>query len=425
MWPENLEGVHQVNQETRQKVDFAFLNAGHFFDHFLILIFATVAMAIATDRKVAITGLAVDWQMTYAELIPFSVAGFTAFGLCSVPAGWIADKWSRPGMIAIFFLGMGGATMLASMATSPWYLAAVILVIGVFGAIYHPVGIAMVVQGRAKTGMAIAMNGVFGNLGVAVAPLATLLTIEHWGWRAAFFLPGAVCFCVGIAYLVFLRIAHISDQSYAKKAKPAADTTLALDRQVLIRVFGIIFLTAAMGSFIFQSTTFSLPKIFDERLAGFATSGKEVGWWAFAVFAAASVAQLIVGYLVDRHSVRLVFAAVAGGQAILFAAMLNLTGAPALVVAVLFMLVVFGQIPINDVLIGRIAKSEWRSRAYSARYIISFAVMATTVPAISALHGHWGFYALFAVMAVLASLIFVAVLFLPATKLRLQPAPAE
>jgi MFS family permease len=413
-----------MSTDKRQKIDFAFLNAGHFFDHFLILIFATVAMAVATDRRVDITGLSSEWGLSYAELIPFSVAGFIAFGLCSVPAGWIADKWSRPGMIAIFFIGMGSAAMLTSLATSPWHIAAALLLIGVFGAIYHPVGLAMVVQGRTKTGMAIAMNGVFGNLGVAAAPLVTLLIIEQYGWRIAFMAPGAICIATGIGYLLFLKIAHIRSEAYTG-AKAAGESTLDLDRKTLIRVFGIIFFTAALGSFIFQSTTFSLPKIFDERLAGLAASGKEIGWWSFAVFAAASVAQLVVGYLVDRHSVRLVFAAVAGTQAILFTVMLNLTGVPALIVGVGFMLVVFGQIPINDVLIGRIAKSEWRARAYSARYIISFSVMATTVPMISALHGTWGFYALFAVMAVLAGLIFCAVLFLPGTQLKLAPAAAE
>ena len=81
-----------MTDERRQKIDFAFLNAGHFFDHFLILIFATVAVAMATDRQVEISGVSSEWGMSYAELIPFSVAGFTAFGLCSVPAGWIADK---------------------------------------------------------------------------------------------------------------------------------------------------------------------------------------------------------------------------------------------------------------------------------------------------------------------------------------------
>ena len=142
------------------------------------------------------------------------------------------------------------------------------------------------------------------------------------------------------------------------------------------------------------------------------------------VFSIASVAQLVVGYLVDRHAVRWVFAAVAGGQMVMFVIMLNLTGLPALIVGVAFMLVVFGQIPINDVLIGRIAKSEWRSRAYSVRYIISFAVMATTVPAISALHSNGGFHALFAVLAILAGLIFCAVLFLPTAQLKLKAAPA-
>ena len=390
-----------MSTEKRQKIDFAFLNAGHFFDHFLILIFATVAMAVATDRRVDIVGLSSEWGLSYAELIPFSVAGFIAFGLCSVPAGWIADKWSRPGMIAIFFIGIGSAAMLTSLATSPWHIAAALLLIGVFGAIYHPVGLAMVVQDREKTGMAIAMNGVFGNLGVAAAPLVTLLIIEQFGWRMAFMVPGAICIATGIGYLMFLRIAHIHSEAYTG-AKAASGTTLDLDRKTLVRVFGIIFFTAALGSFIFQSTTFSLPKIFDERLAGLAASGNEIGWWSFAVFAA-----------------------VAGTQAILFTVMLNLTGVPALIVGVGFMLVVFGQIPINDVLIGRIAKSEWRARAYSARYIISFSVMATTVPAISALHGTWGFYALFAVMAVLAGLIFCAVLFLPGTQLMLKPVAAE
>ncbi len=83
-------------------------------------------------------------------------------------------------------------------------------------------------------------------------------------------------------------------------------------------------LAAGIGSFIFQSTTFALPKIFDERLAELATSGKAVGWRSFAVLAGASLAQLVMGWLVDNHSVRIVSAAVAGLQAALFFAMRHL-----------------------------------------------------------------------------------------------------
>ena len=404
----------------RDKSNFFFLNLGHFFDHFLILIFATVAVALAVDRRVDIPGVATEWGLKYSEFIPFATAGFVAFGVFSIPAAWLADKWSRPGMIAVFFLGIGAATMLAALAQSPLQLGAAVFLVGMMGAIYHPVGLAMVVQGKVNTGVPVAVNGIFGNLGVAAAPLVTLLLIEFYGWRAAFFIPGAICFVTGIAYAFFLRAGPDVEEVSAEKKAAIDAAVLDLDRKTLIRVFGIIFFTAAIGSFIFQSTTFALPKIFDERLAGFATSGSEVGMWAFIVFAIASIAQLAVGYMVDRYSVRYVFAFVAFTQSVFFALMLNLTGINALIVAVGFMLVVFGQIPINDVLVGRVAKSEWRARAFSARYIITFAVMATTIPALSYIHSSWGFTRLFLLMAAGAAIIFCTVLFLPHTRAALK-----
>src|SRR3546814_9794120 len=128
--------------------------------------------------------------------------------------------------------------------------------------------------------------------------------------------------------------------------------------------------------------TFARPKIFDERLASFATTPSEGGGWAFLVFAAAAFAQLVVGYLIDRHSARTIFLLVTGLQAPLFLVAMNLAGVPALVTALGFMLLVFGQIPINDVLIARISKSEWRSRAFAGRLIVGFGISSTAIPLI-------------------------------------------
>jgi MFS family permease len=138
-----------------------------------------------------------------------------------------------------------------------------------------------------------------------------------------------------------------------------------------------------------------------------------VGWYAFLVFSVAAFAQLVVGYLVDNVSLRAVFAWVAILQAVFFAIMAQLSGIAALIVAIAFMLVVFGQIPINDVLIGRMIRSEWRSRAYAFRYVVTFSVMASAVPLIAWVHSAWGFSTLFHLLAAAASLIFVAVLLLP------------
>ena len=402
---------------SRDRLNFLFLNVGHFLDHLFMLIFATVAAL----------RLAEEWGMSYAGLIPYATPGFVAFGICAIPAGWIADKWSREGMMIIFFFGIGASSIATALAGSPLEIAAGLFAIGVFAAIYHPVGLAMVVHGRTKTGMPLAINGVFGNLGVAAAALLTGYLIDTGNWRNAFVLPGVVSIGLGVAYAAFVwsgRASRASGAAAAKKAAPGGGAS-SIDRATFVRVLSIIVFTTAIGGLIFQSTTFALPKIFDERLTEIAASATAVGGYAFLVFAVAALAQLVVGYLVDRHSVRTVFGFVACLQAVFFAIMYQLTGVPALIVAIAFMLVVFGQIPINDVLVGRITRSEWRSRVYALRYIVTFSVMASTLPLIAGIHASWGFSALFVVMAVAASAIFAAVMVLPRKGAIIgQPVPA-
>ena len=136
------------------------------------------------------------------------------------------------------------------------------------------------------------------------------------------------------------------------------------------------------------------------------------------MFSLAALAQLLIGYLVDHNSLRRVFAVVALLQAVFFYLMIHLEGVAALLVAIAFMFVVFGQIPINDVLVGRMARSEWRSRAYALRYVVTFSVMASAVPLIGWLHANGGFSRLFVVLCAAATLIFLATLFLPAASNR-------
>jgi MFS family permease len=305
--------------------------------------------------------------MSYAELIPYSTPGFVAFGICAIPAGWMADKWSREGM--------------------------------------------MVVQGLNKTGVPLAINGIFGNMGVASAAVLTGYLIDNSGWEAAFILPGVVSIVVGIAYWIF--VVSTRDHTLAASAKKTV-APLEISRGTLVRIFSIIFFTAAIGGFVFQSTTFALPKVFDERLSELAQSATMIGTYAFIAFSVAAFAQLVVGHLVDHHPVRYVFMGIAAMQAVFFFAMTQVDGIAALIIAIAFMLAVFGQIPINDVLVGRMARSEWRSRAYSLRYIVTFSVYGSTVPLIAWIHANWGFGTLFLVLGICASLIFAATLLLPA-----------
>jgi len=404
---------------TRDKLHFLLLNIGHFLDHLFMLVFATVA-ALALHR---------EWGVGYSALLAYATPGFFAFGVFALPAGWLADRWSRDGMMVVFFIGIGLASIVTGFAVTPVQIGIGLFVIGMFAAIYHPVGLAIVTTKWRDTGMRLASNGVWGNLGVASAALITGYMIDNGGWRMAFVLPGVFSIVMGLAYLALrhdgIRSDHTAAAPQKGKAKPSTSPEYG---RLLLKVSAIVFLTTAVSSVIFQSTTFALPKIFDERLQGLAASlgnwlgdvetgqgdvATMIGTLAFMVFAVASISQLVVGKSLDRYGPRRVFMVVAIVQLVFFCLMPGLTDGPALAVALGFMVGAFGQIPINDFMIGKMASGAARARIYGIRYVVSFSVLAASLPLIALVHKQWGFDLLFILLAAAAFVIFCAVYTLP------------
>tara|TARA_B100001939_G_scaffold163532_1_gene140959 strand:+ start:114 stop:1322 length:1209 start_codon:yes stop_codon:yes gene_type:complete len=387
---------------------FLFLNVGHFLDHFFLLIFASAAALVLVS----------EWQLPYGELIPYSTAGFVAFGLFSLPSGWLADRWSREGMMSVFFIGIGLSAIGASTAQSPTQIAIWLFTVGLFASIYHPVGLALIAKGDKKMGMDIAVNGVWGNMGVGFAAFITGLMIDQVGWRAAFWMPGALSICIGVMYFnhqrdkIFFKFTSIQKSKIDIPNSPKTANAGEL-RLIIIRVSAVVFFTTAVSSIIFQGTTFALPKIFEERLSGLASSASMIGFLALVVFATASFAQIVVGQMLDRIGPKKVFLIVSAIQIIFFSLFIGKQDFFALFTALFFMLGAFGQIPINDFMIGKMAKSEFRASIFGVRYVISFAVWAIVVPLISFVHLNYGFDYLFYILAGCAVSIFIAAATLP------------
>lgn len=422
-------------QRHRDRIEFFFLNAGHFLDHFLTLIFAAAAaLALIFDPEfraasliphgvpgVADLAAADDIARAYARLILYATPAIVAFGVFALPAGWLADRWSREGMMAVFFIGIGLTTALTALAHSPIQLAVGLFVMGIFAAIYHPVGIAMVADKGGRTGMRLAVNGVWGNVGVASAALVTGFLIEHSGWRTAFVVPGLLTVALGLGYVAFVKLSPTA--ATATRKGGGEEFRHGLSRQTLLYVSGIIFFTTLLGSLIFHSMTFALPKIIAERVASITTSPAEIGRFAFYVITAAAFAQIVVGYLLDHFSVRVIYAGLTVVEAGLFWLFIGSQNYAALAIALALMLMVFGQVPINDFLIGKLAKSEFKARAYAARFLVGFTVASISVPLIAWLHGRWGFDGLFVVLALSAITMACAIVTLPEFA-RPSPQPA-
>ena len=265
-----------ADDQARQR-SIAFLNWAHALDHFVLLIYPTVVI-----------GLQVVYQRSYSELIALSSTAFVAFGVFSLPAGWLADRWSRRNMMAAFYIGCGLSLAGAGFAPNLTALAVAMFALGMFAAIYHPVGMAMLIEASNARGRTLAFNGVCGNLGVSLAAGISAALATWFGWRAAFFAPAAVLVATGIFYLWVTP----DDRHHAKTRQSAP--AVPLTPRLAVMLFGLFIVIALSAGLTFNVLTIALPKIVDERLSSDMPLVL-VGSIATAVLVCGALAQLTVG----------------------------------------------------------------------------------------------------------------------------------
>lgn len=380
---------------------FLFLNLAHFFDHYVLLILPTAALAIGTD---------------YADALSPATWAFIAFGLLTMPVGWLGDRWGRVPMMRLFWFGTGFGCLLAGLAPGGTGLVAGMLLIGGFAAIYHPVATAMVMGVGGASGHALAVNGVWGNMGVAAASLITAVLAGTAGWRAAFLLPGGALILLG---LIYTRI-PAEEQALA----PDAARALPATSTARWRVIAFIAISGLLGGLIFNAATIALPKLLAERLPQLGLA--VIGVVAAAVFASAAFAQLPVGRLLDRVEARPLLFSVEAAKTPLLLAMALVPGAAGAAFALPVMLLVFGEIPITAWLLGRYLDERWWSRAYAGQYVLSLGVAAATVPLIAALHRATGEQTtLFLLLAASSLIILLATFMVPRAPRSCAPAPSD
>src|ERR1700693_1694377 len=227
-----------------------FINAAHFLDHYVLLVFPTVVI-----------GLEIELQRSYGELRALATACVVAFGLFSLPWGWLGDHWSRRRLMAIFFFGAAASLAAAAATSDMLVLACSLFALGVFAAIYHPVGITVLLANAKDRGRDVAMNGVWGNLGVATAPAVTALIASAYVWRAAFAAPAVVCATIGVAYLL------LTEETHEKKENRSQHAEVALTLRMAAVFFACFAVASLAGGLVFNTITVAIPKIVDERFA--------------------------------------------------------------------------------------------------------------------------------------------------------------
>jgi len=397
--------------EASRRLTIGFLNWAHALDHFVILIYPTVVIELADV-----------YGQSYATLIALSTASFVAFGLFSLPAGWLGDHWSRRNLMVAFYIGCGVSLIAAAFAPSLTLLAVALFSLGLFAAIYHPVGTAMIIEHAKERGRTLAFNGVCGNLGVSLAAGITAALTAMLSWRAAFLVPGIVCVATGVIYFWF------GPSEYRHAAVRSRSPDVALSTPTAAIIFMLFVVVALSAGLVFNTISVALPKIVDERV-GDGIPLILVGGLTTAVFLCGAIAQITVGRLVERIPPHILFAGLAIMQFFGVVWSAYASGAMLLVALAFTMAAIYGQITVNDLLIARYTADAWRGRVFAVRYFITFMISGVAVSMIALFYARGGFGLVLGATAIVAmgfliSAIAIAVLANGVEKARL-PQPAE
>jgi MFS family permease len=375
--------------------------------HYSLLILPTAVLTMAAPGGA--------FGPDYGPILALATGMFLLYGLCSLPQGWLSKKFGRRALMAAFYFGAGASLVASGFAASAWVLAATLSLAGVFVAIYHPVGTALLVEAAAdKPGRAIGVNGVCGNVGVALAPMLTAFLAVRFGWQSAFVLPGVACLLLG---LLWLRLPSIDGN-----ARRAVQNFPPIPRHLVRRAVIVLLLIAAASGMVFNGFTVLIPKLMQERLADSALLLPLAGVAATVATLCGAVTQFTVGRMIDRMTLKRVFLPMA---LVLVPSMVGLAFAQGFAVVPLAGAVaaaVFGQVTVNETMTARYIEPKLRVRMYSIRFFVGFLGSAAAPPLIGFLHDRTGnLAAAVLLLAACSAVTLGCALFFPDREEELQP----
>jgi MFS family permease len=383
-----------------------FSSVGHFFAHLLMLLYPTVVLVLEGR-----------WGMSYGDLLSLSLGGFVLFGLGALPAGWLGDRWSAEGMMVVFFIGAGGATVATGLTDGPVALAFGLTGIGLFGSIYHPVGTAWLVRNARNRGRALGVNGIAGSIGLAAGAFVAGASAQAVGWRAAFIIPGALCAMTGVVLLCCTRGGTVVAAAVDRRPEPGAP------RDDVVRTVIVLSFTMLADGTIAQAIPVALPKAFAAGLTGLTNGGAlDAGGFVTLVFLVAATAQLAGGWLADRFPMKAVYVFAWAAQVPLFILAAQARNLPLLgaVTAVTYLGVL--SVPAENALLARYTPPRWRATAFGAKFLLALGVSTIGVKLVAVIYDGAGSFApLWLALAGCASFVAVAGLFLPGRLRRATP----
>ena len=356
---------------------------------------------------VIVLSIEIDWKLSYDELIKLWTLGALLIGLGAIPFGWLSDRWSRSSMMAIMFFGMGLSSIICGLSSSTLGLFIGLSILGLACSIYHPVGIAWVVNSSIKKGRALGINGIFGGVGIGSGAFIAGFLLKFFSWNFTFILPGLISIFIGFILLYLIYLKKISFTNIKSDFVKEANSTNNL---ILI---AIIMLCAMFGlGLTFQIMQTSLPKVFDIRLNNFSTFG--IGSTIGIIYLISGLMTFIGGLLADKFSLKYIYVIGLAGQIPCYFAIAYFSGFPLIFVCLFAAMFNSSILPAENILLSKFTPEKHHGLIYGCKFIIVFVAGPIAVFLVAKIYElTFEFTYLFIISSFVMLFIFFLALFLP------------
>ena len=332
---------------------------GHLMMHMFAAFYFVIVLAIEDD-----------WNFSYDELINLWLLGSLLVGLGSIPAGWLSDRWSRSGMLAIMFIGLGASSILCGLSNNKFSLMINLSALGLFCSIYHPAGISWVVNTSKETGRALGFNNIFGGVGIGLGAFSSGLIIDMYNWNYAFIFPGLISIIIGIGLFLHIYQGKISFKNII--SNKFNDNP---EQNQLLKIAIIMLVSITCMSFVYQILQSSLPKVIDIRLAEkFDFGASQIGLVVSFIYIVSGLMNYIGGILADKYPEKNIYLIGILGQGVLLFFIFSLSNYFLIIISLFIVAFNSSILPAENLLLAYFSPQKHQSLVYGIKFIVSFAI---------------------------------------------------
>ncbi len=374
---------------------------GHFMSHFNMLVFPAVLLPLAGSLQLSMT-----------DTLALSFWMYLLFGLTALPWGLAADRFGPRRLLGIFHLGAGLCGFWAAAHIgNPDMLWIALAGIGLFSGIYHPAGLGWIAKEIKQTSRGMAYNGIFGNLGLATAPLLAGTVNYFWGTRMVYLALGMM----NLIGLIVLAMSSAESATPLENKKKQQGNSLP--------PFLVLLVAMTLGGIVYRGTSVTLPAYFELQngelyqyltdLTGGLGSANVVATLVTSfIYFIGMAGQYTGGWVGERFKLTngyLLFHLITIPMALAMAASTN-------GILVFFAMIhgffLLGMQPLENTLVARLTPPSFLSAAFGMKFILTFGVGALSVKMVGLVKSSWGFPAVYQTLAGISTLLVLAIIIL-------------